>query len=164
MFSLIELIISLTLMIVMMVGIYTAFGHAQASSEAANRAHAALQEEHKSEVSQDVLVQGVLDQAQIIVGASNVYASEHNGNWPTTIRELTEGRYLSSSVLPDTRVSSQQYRLVKDTDGFSVQLVLANSSVCDQIEWSAAQNGKSRNGSFYPYDCYAEMKTFVFRP
>jgi type II secretory pathway pseudopilin PulG len=159
-FSLIELIITLALIATISVGIFTVFSQAQAEPAARQaQAKAAFEDAQRKE-----LVQDLLDQAQVIVGASNVYASEHNGNWPMTIRELTEGRYLDSSVLPDTRVSSQPYQLVKDADGFSVRLLLKDGEVCEQIDASAAQNGKSRNGSFYPYDCYKEMKTFVFRP
>jgi hypothetical protein len=161
-FGLIEAIITLTLTMVLMGGVYTVF-----EQNHANHANSALQAQAESELveaQRKELVQDILDQAQVIVGASNVYASEHNGTWPTAVRELTEGRYLSSSILPDTRVSSQQYQLVTDADGFSVRLLLEDGEVCAQIDASAVQSGNPRNGSFYPYDCYKEMKTFVFRP
>jgi hypothetical protein len=157
------MIISVVLAMVMLVGIFVTFERAHHVSVAAEAEHRAASVAAQKANTEE-MAWGLLDQAQVIVGASNVYASEHNGNWPTTIRELTEGRYLSSSVLPDTRVASQQYQLVTDADGFSVRLLLKDGEVCEQIDASAAQNGKPRNGSFYPYDCYKEMKTFVFRP
>lgn len=99
----------------------------------------------------------VLDQAQQLLGAATIYAGQHGGTFPTMIAELAQGHYLSNDVTPPDWVSTSVYRLESDKDGFRVSLMITDVSTCQHIQDMAMQ---TRTGA--PYSCVADGGAYLF--
>lgn len=99
----------------------------------------------------------VLDQAQQLLGAASLYAGQHGGAFPTKIAQLEQGNYLSQNVTPPDGVSSGNYSLDSDKDGFRVSLKVTDVSACQHIQDSARE---SKTGA--PYSCIADKDAYTF--
>ena len=93
-------------------------------------------------------------EAQRILGASSLYASQHGGALPGNLAQLENGNLNVDGPAPPTAIGP--YKLISDKEGVRVLLVLGDSTTCNQIE-ELAHKGSSNA----PYGCAQQNGEYV---
>ena len=166
-FSLLITIIGIALFATLCIA--TLYSGGEQFQHGAQQMHAAQLASQAQQFDLSAATSALLDQAQILLGASGIYASEHGGSYPTDVKQLQDGRYLDAAVIPDTRVSTDTYHLVRDEQGFHVQLNLTNGEVCQDVAASSVREGPDNRPSdsdipekHAPYNCVTQGNSMTF--